>query len=172
MKTAIISQQNEWVALQTPYDRDFVDALKSAVAYTDRKWNATEKVWLVTEIEASKAIEIASRFFDVQDQRGKNTQQVAKMEAAAEEKALEAEIEQIKANQTYILESEERIEGIIEDLSGRISRYSFRSKSNVRYGLAQDRALLQHSLDNARIPVERLTELQVRGLVAAVRYLK
>jgi len=168
---ATIEQKDEWVAIQTPYDRDFVDALKAAIAYTDRKWDGSTKCWLVTEAESPAALEVAARFFEVQDRRGKDAQQVAAMEAEAEDKALVTEIEQIEANQAYILENEERIEQAIKNLSAQVSRYSFSSKSSIKGGLARTRALLQHSLDNARIPVDQLTELQVKGLASAVRHL-
>jgi hypothetical protein len=42
----------------------------------------------------------------------------------------------------------------------------------VKAGKARTRALLHHALDNARIPVEKLTELHVRGLAAAARYIE
>jgi hypothetical protein len=164
MAQAIINQQGNEVAIQTSYDADFVSELKAKINYTDRRWDGASKSWIVIEAEADKVIEIASRFFDVIDARGKSGTEV---EAAQ----IEAEIAQIKANQQYILEHEARIVEIIDALTGKIERFSHRSKSNIRYSLAQDRALLQHSLDNAHAPVEQLTELQVKGLAAAVRLL-
>jgi len=168
---ATIEQKGGWVSIQTPYNSDFVDALKSAIAYTDRKWDRPTKCWLIAEAEAPSALTVATRFFEVQDHRGKDARQIAAMEDETENKALIAEIEQIKADQAYILENEERIEQVIKDLSVQISRYSFSSKSSIKGNLARTKALLQHSLDNARISVERLTELQVKGLASAVRYL-
>lgn len=165
MKQATIVKQNEMIALRTPYDRDFVDALKSEIHYTDRKWDRDDKVWLVSESEADKAIEIMARYFEVVDGRGKSADEV-------EEAQIEAEIAQIKANQAAILEQQEYIEATIGKLDVAIDRYSFRSKSYVKGAMARDRALLEHSLSNARLPVERLTELHVRGMAAALRLIK
>lgn len=142
--------------LQTPYNAEFVDELKAALPAAARKWDATRKCWIVAEAALPTVKPIFDKYFGPE----------------AEEAALDAEIEQIKANQAYILEREERINSLIADLAARISRYSFRSASHIKAGLVTDRALLSHSLDNARLPVEQLTELQVRGLAAAVRYLE
>ena len=153
------------VALQTPYHPQFVADLKAEIAYKDRQWDRDAKVWLVADAEASKAIKIARRYFDIQDCRGKG-------EAEAEEAALEAEVTKIEADQQYILNSEAKINEWLGALDGAIGRYSFSSKSSVKGRMCRDRALLAHSLRNARVPVEQLVELQVRGLAAAVRLLK
>jgi hypothetical protein len=160
MKQAIITKQDEMVAFQTPYDRDFVDAFKGEIS--DRRWDRDNKVWLVAEAEADKALEVAARYFEVVDGRDKGEDEI-------EEAQLEAEIAQIKANQAAILEKKAYIEEIIERLDTAISRYSFNSKSAIKGGMARDRALLQHSLDNAELPLERLTELHVRGMAATLR---
>lgn len=165
MKQAIITKQGEKIALQSPYDGDFVAELKDAVPYTDRRWDRDNKVWLVAEAEADKAIEITAKYFEVVDGRGKSADEM-------EEAQLEAEIAQIKDNQVAILEHKDYIEEIIGKLDVAISRYSFRSKSSVKGAMARDRALLQHSLNNAELPLERLTELHVRGMVAALRLIK
>lgn len=165
MKQAIISKQDEMIVLQTPYDPDFVDELKSEIHYTNRKWDCEAKVWLITEAEADKALEITARYFEVIDGRGKSTDEV-------EEAQIEAEIAQIKDNQAAILERQEYIEGIIAKLDVAISRFSFRSKSSIKGAMARDRALLVHSLDNAELPLERLTELHVRGIAAALRLIE
>lgn len=165
MKTAIIASKNNQVSLQTPYDPQFLTALKSEIDYQARKWDREEKVWLVDETEAEKAIEITKRFFSVQDLRGKS-------ESEAEEAALDAEIAKIEADQQYILDSKERIDEILAALDTAIGRYSFSSKSSIKGRMCRDRALLRHSLDNAKTPVEKLVELQVRGLAAAVRLLE
>jgi hypothetical protein len=160
MKQAIITKQDKKIAFETPYDRDFVDVLKDEIS--DRQWDRDNKVWLVAEAEAGKAIEIAARYFEVIDGRDKSADEV-------EEAQIGAEITQIKANQAMILERQEYIEEIIGKLDVAISRYSFNSKSSIKGAMARDRALLEHSLDNARLPVERLTELHVRGMAAALR---
>jgi hypothetical protein len=163
MAQAIISEDKGRIVLQTPFSRDFVDELKQKS--DTRKWDATKKVWTVDATEADLAIEIAGRYFEVLDARDKSTDEI-------EEAQIDAEIAKIKSNQAYIQERADFIKRVIEELSNQISRYSFQSKSQNRYAMAQDRALLQHALYNAGIPVENMAEMQVRGLAAAVRLLE
>jgi len=163
MKQAIINKKDDMIALQTPYDRDFVDALKSGIS--DRRWDRDNKVWLVAEAEADKAIEIVARYFEVIDGRDKDTDEV-------EEAQLEAEIAQIQANQAWIIEHEDHIIKAMNALDTQISGYSFRSKSAIKGRMCRDAALLGHSLNNAKMPIEQLTELHVRGLAAARRLLE
>jgi len=165
MKQAIISKQSEMIALQTPYDRGFVAELKNEIHYSERKWDRANRVWLVTPAQADKALEVAARYFEVVDGRDKSTNEM-------EEAQIEAEIAQIKASQAAILEKRDYIEEIIGKLDVAINRYSFNSKSAIKGGMARDRALLQHSLDNAELPLERLTELHVRGMAAALRLIE
>ncbi len=162
---AIIKSQGDMLAIQTPFNRDFINNLKKEIPHTDREWDSSSKSWLVDPLHEKKVVEITGRYFDIIDGRQKSTAEI-------EDAQIESEIARIKTNQEYILANQDRIEQIIEDLSYKIGRYSYGSKSTVRYGLAQDRALLQHSLSNAKQPVEELAELQVRGLAAAVRYLQ
>jgi hypothetical protein len=164
MIQAIITEQNDKIALQAPYNQAFVSEIKSELA--DRRWDRNNRVWLVAEDEADKAIEIASRHFEVIDGRSKSDEEM-------EEAQIDVEIAQIKASQAAILEQEEYIGEIVGKLDTAISRYSFRSKSyDVKGAMARDRALLEHSLNNARLPVERLTELHVRGIAAALRLIE
>jgi hypothetical protein len=164
MAQATISKVDDRIALKTPYNPDFVSDLKSEINYADREWDRANKVWLVTEARADEAIQIVARYFDVIDGREKSADEI-------EGAQIEAEIKQIQANQAYILEREERIDEIISALDRVLSHYSPRSKSNIRYSIAQDCALLGHALDNARMDVAQMAELQVRGLSAAVRLL-
>ena len=150
---ATIEKTATQIILKTSYNREFVDALKSEIPYTERKWDSYHKVWGVSLDYAERAEKIFNCFFGTED-------------------ALDAEIEQIQANQAYILKSQTSIEEIINALDTAISGYSYRSKSSIKGRMCRDRALLQHSLRNAEIPVERLVELQVRGLAAAVKLLK
>lgn len=162
---AVIKDAPDGIDLATPYDRDFVNDLKAEIHYSERQWNRENKCWWVAEAVIEEAIEITGRHFEIIDARGKGEDEV-------EESQIEAEIAEIAENQKRILENKGRIEAEILDLSTKIARYSFRSKSSVKAGLARDRALLQHSLDNAAMPTEELAELQVRGLAAARRYLR
>ena len=163
MKQAIVTRQGEKIALQTPYDHDFVDKLKSEIS--NRQWDRDNRVWLVAEDEADKALEIVARYFEVVDGRDKGEDEI-------EEAQLEAEIAQIKANQAWILEHEDHIIKAMNALDAQIKGYSFRSKSSIKGRMCRDAALLGHSLNNAKMPIEQLTELHVRGLAAARRLLE
>lgn len=162
---AMISQIGNQIAIQGPYDADFVRELKNSIPYTARKWDGTKKAWLVDLDQEQVALSVTSKYYEILDTRKLSTTQI-------EDAKLADEISRIKANQEYILKNEKWINDRIDSFSCEISRYSMRSVSSIKHGKAMDRALLQHALDNARIPVEKLTELQVRGLAAACRYLE
>ena len=165
METAIITSAGKQIRFKTPFNPQFLAEFKSAVDWRARKWNKADKIWLVDENEADQAVEVAARFFTIQDMRGKTAEE-------AEDAALEAEIAQIEANRQYILDNSEYIEEMIAALDNAIEGYSFRSKSGVKGRMARNSALLWHSLRNAKMPLEQLTELEVRGLGAAVRLLE
>lgn len=165
MKQATVREENGKILLDTPFDGKFLEALKKAIPYTERSWDRAVKVWVVTPSCAEEAIALTRRFFDVVDGRQLSA-------AAIEDVQIEAEIAQIADDQNYIKERRDQIVNIISHLSEVIGRFSFSSKSRIKSAFARDRALLKHSLDNAELPVERLTELQVRGLAAARRLLE
>jgi hypothetical protein len=50
----------------TPYDPDFVEALKASVPWSARKWNPESKGWLVFDPYVDEAIELASDHFDLE----------------------------------------------------------------------------------------------------------
>ena len=162
---ATISQSGNRISIQGPYDADFIKAIKDAVPYQSREWDGAHKAWLVDAEFEKTALKVAGQYYEIIDARKLNAEQV-------EEAKLNDEVKRIKANQEYVLANEKWINDRIESLSSEISRYSMRSVSNVKHGNVMDRALLQHALDNARIPIEKLTELQVRGLQAARRYVE
>lgn len=165
MKSATFSIENSLVICNTPYNRDFVDALKESVPHTERKWVADKKLWVVTDNHGDKVVALAKEHFDsVIDNRSGDVD--------VESEKLEAEIAQAQADRDFIVSHTGDIEAIIGELSDVISRYSYGSVSRVKAAYAKDRALLQHSLDNARTPVDEMTELQIRGLSAARRYLE
>jgi len=165
METAIITSAGKQIGFKAPFNPQFLTEFKSAVDWRARKWDKADKVWLVDENEADQAIEVAARFFTIQDMRGKTAEE-------SEDAALEVEVAQIEADQKYILSKEVHIEKAISALSDAISGYSFRSKSTIKGRMARDRALLSHAIDNAKTPIESLTELQVRGMAAAVKLLE
>jgi hypothetical protein len=142
------------VVLRTPYDEQFVSELKEKIPPQERNWDAYHKVWGVSANYADIAEEIFRSHFGSDDE------------------LLSAEIEQIKENQEYIINREAHINEAISALDAAVLRYSFNSKSHIKGRMARNRALLKHSLDNAKAQVESLTELQVRGLAAAVRLLE
>lgn len=166
---ATIRQHNEnQIAIDTPYSSDFVSELKSTIHYTERKWAGKGTGWLVSNSFADEAMAITRRHFEtVVDARDNNIS-----ETDIEDARIEAEIEAIGQNQEFILDNEDWIQEAIEALDSSIARYSMHSKSRIKARKARDRALLFHSLNNAQMPVERLTELHVKGLAAAVRLIK
>lgn len=173
MATAIITQANEnQIGIESPYDPDWLEDFKKAIHYTNRKWNRDQRIWLVDNEAAETAIAFTEAHFEIQDRRSKSADEISDMEDAADAANLEAEIGQIKANQAYILQRAEIVARIIKELDSAIGRYSYGSKSYIKGAFAKDRALLAHSLSNAKLPIEQLTELHVRGLAAAVRLLE
>ena len=165
MKSASITVDGNSLIVDSPFNRDFVDALKNAIPHTERKWDGGKKVWSVAVRHADTVAALCKEHFgSVIDNRAGDVD--------VEEAKLEAEIAQIGNNRQVILSRTAEIETIISELSAIISRYSYSSASRVKEAYAKDRALLQHSLDNAKLTVEQMTELQVRGLAAAVKYLE
>jgi len=47
MSKATIWADGTWIHVRTPFDRDFVAALKNRLPYGARKWDPDQKVWLV-----------------------------------------------------------------------------------------------------------------------------
>ena len=158
------------IIISSPYNAEFVAELKAAVPYGDRRWDPNAKLWTVgIEYGDAVAALMQKHFGLFVDARQQSDDEQAEIEEQIEDAALTAEIEQIKANQQWVLEKEAEIKNLIEELSARIGRYSYTSSSRVKAAFASDRALLEHALDNARLPVEKLAEVQVRGLAAVVR---
>lgn len=129
-----------------------------------RRWDAASKAWFVPSASKAEAVEILSKFFEVVDAEkvGESGVKLAKLNAM---------INEIIENQKYILSHKERIEELIAEKDAQVRGYSYRSTSRVKAALAADSALLWHALENATLDPSRMTELQVRGLAAAVRYL-
>jgi len=159
MDSAIITQKDQAIAIQTPYDADFVAALKSGIDWQARKWDQESKCWLVSAALAEKSIAIAAQFFDVQDHRGRSEAEIAAVEVAG-----------VKDNQRFIIEHEEWIDEAIDGLNLEIGRRSLTSKSpgKARY----ERSLLKRSLKDARRPMGRMTDLRKRKLAEAVRLVR
>lgn len=52
------------IAIKTPYDPDFVYELKRYVPATDRRWDGTKKVWIVTAQQGKTVQDICMRVFN------------------------------------------------------------------------------------------------------------
>lgn len=94
---------------------------------------------------------------------------VSPLQIVDEDGLLDAEIADIQRVQAQILSMKLAIEARIEILSGEVSRYSRRSKSSIKAGVARTSACLSHALDYAAMPIEILAEPQIKTLYAALR---
>lgn len=162
MKTnqAIIKESSNRIALATPWNADFVSDLKAATV--SRKWDGGAKTWTVEAAEADVAIAIAGKYFDVVDARQMSAGQV-------EDAKLAAELAVVRDDQKYILSRREWIEGAIEALNENVRTYSSMSTSRVKARKSHDATLFYHALRYAQMPVEDLTEMQIRSLSSARR---
>jgi hypothetical protein len=84
-----------------------------------------------------------------------------------EDEILDAEIAEIQKLQKWILEDEAIVLAEAQQLDERVNSYSFRSKSSIKSSLAKDAACLHHAIASAKLPVEKLAEIQIRGMKAA-----
>jgi DnaJ-domain-containing protein 1 len=53
------------LAITSPYDAGFVEALKSAIPSTDRKWDGATKRWMVSVNFGSQLLQIIERYYGV-----------------------------------------------------------------------------------------------------------
>jgi hypothetical protein len=84
-----------------------------------------------------------------------------------EDEVLDAEIAEIQKLQGWILEDEAQVLAEAQSLDAKVKGYSFRSKSSVKASLARDAACLHHAINSAKLPVEKLAEIQIKGMKAA-----
>ena|SRR5690348_11618427 len=82
---------------------------------------------------------------------------------------LDVEVADIQRVQSRLQELRPRIERRISDLDSEVRGYSRNSVSSIKAGKARASALLSHALDYAVMPVEKLTEPQIKTLYAALR---
>jgi len=94
---------------------------------------------------------------------------LAPLQVVDEDGLLEAEIADIQHVQSRILELKARIEQRVQSLDREVSGYSRNSKSSIKYGLAKSSSMLSYALRYASLPVEKLTEPQIKTLYAALR---
>jgi hypothetical protein len=95
--------------------------------------------------------------------------QLAPLQIVDEDGLLEEEIADIQRIQARLLELRPAIERAVRTLDAEISGYSYRSKSNIKAGKMREAGRLSHALDYAQVPVEKLTEPQIKTLYAALR---
>lgn len=94
---------------------------------------------------------------------------LAPLRVVNDDELLEAEIKDIQRVQARILELRGVIEKEMNSLSGEVSSYSYGSKSRIKAGKAVAMGRLGHALDYASMPVEQLTDPQIKTLYAALR---
>lgn len=94
---------------------------------------------------------------------------LAPLQIVDEDDSLEAEVADIQRVQARLQELRPAIERRIRILDGEVSSYSFNSKSSIKAGKAIRSGCLSHALDYASVPVEKLTEPQIKTLYAALR---
>lgn len=61
--TLITIEGSEFTELETPYHREFVEALKAEIPARDRYWDKTRRRWGVKNERKAQAFDILSRFF-------------------------------------------------------------------------------------------------------------
>lgn len=128
----------------------FHEMLAAVKEIQGRRWDGDRKLWALP-ITLEEAKEALSEYQILGD----------------EDELIEAEIAEIKKFQAWILEDEPAIRAEIKKISVEVSRYSFHSRSRIKSGLATDEACLRHALGSARMPIEQLTEIQIRGMKKA-----
>jgi hypothetical protein len=47
LRVRLSSEPEDRIALQSPYDRAFVDGLKAAIPYAARAWESDRKIWVI-----------------------------------------------------------------------------------------------------------------------------
>ena len=57
--------QGALLALYSPYNPQFVADLKAEIPYTARKWEPTQKVWLVDPAQATKVCNLVLRYYGI-----------------------------------------------------------------------------------------------------------
>jgi len=65
-KAAIVrsSLGQGWVDVVSPYDRDYVEELKSSIQPSHRKWDPQSQVWHVNELYLEELVALLKKHFD------------------------------------------------------------------------------------------------------------
>lgn len=94
---------------------------------------------------------------------------LAPLQIVNEDGQLEAEVADIQRVQKRVKEFAATIQSRSSTLYDEVQSYSRMSKSRVRAGKASTMTMLDYALQYADIPVEKLTEPQIKTLYAALR---
>lgn len=95
--------------------------------------------------------------------------QIQPYQMVTEDELLDAEVADVQRVQARLLEMRPAIEEKMSTLDDEIGRYSYRSKSRIKGSMMQNNGCLYHALEYASMPVEKLTEPQIKTLYAALR---
>ncbi len=93
---------------------------------------------------------------------------LAPLQIVDEDGMLDAEIADIQRVQARIQELRPKIERRVSDLDSEVRGYSRNSVSSIKAGKARASAMFSHALGYAILPVEKLTEPQIKTLYAAL----
>lgn len=70
LRVRLSTEPEDRIALQSPYDRAFVDGLKAAIPYAARAWDSERKVWIVWPLYQQDLLDyLRSVSAQVQDDR-------------------------------------------------------------------------------------------------------
>jgi hypothetical protein len=61
---ATIWADGTWINVRTPYDKDFVAALKNRLPYGARKWDGDQKVWQVDPSYDTELMAVLETYFE------------------------------------------------------------------------------------------------------------
>lgn len=65
MPTARLSPADGGYALDTPFDRTFLDAFKATIPYSDRRWDGARKRWIIAHEKAPEICRLVEQHFGV-----------------------------------------------------------------------------------------------------------
>jgi hypothetical protein len=133
---------------------NFYDILTSVKAVPGRRWDGDRKLWILP-LTIAEAKEALSEYKILGD----------------EDEVIDAEIAEIEKLQKWILEDEEKVLTEAQSLDTKVKSYSFHSKSSVKASLATEAACLHHAINSAKMPIEKLAEIQIKGMKAACKYM-
>lgn len=129
----------------------FSEMLSQVKAIEGRRWGGDQnKVWILP-ITFQQAREVLGDYKILCD----------------EDEVIDAEIAEIKQLQEWILEDEEEVLAEAQRLDLKVKSYSFRSRSSVKAAIATNAACLHHAIHSAKLPIEKLAEIQIRGMKSA-----